>query len=279
MTGGGNDLFRGWSWLAALDERTCLDCLQLDGQQTTATAPLHEGCRCVRLPVLATWDGPGHILANLSPGSRASAIGPVPADGGLYKAYLLARASAIGEGLYDAELYNRLCSWIETKQAEEPSDGGTLASVWASVIALNPEVDQSLVERTLCALPWTGPFRHGLIDQCARHGSFQVVDDALKRMAAQVPEGVYAARHRAQIFRDAAKAVSESAIDKAIAYLERALELDPQSASVALTLGAMLRRIGSVERARSVIEHAITKNPEHKGLRSELGKAIKALGS
>ena len=87
------DLVRGLRWLATLDGRSCSFCGARDGlvyeldhhprghDLPWAGGPgaCHFGCRCVSLPVLATWRELGVDLDEMPPGQRASQDGPVPA--------------------------------------------------------------------------------------------------------------------------------------------------------------------------------------------------------
>jgi len=85
-------LVRGLRWLATLDGRACLFCAARDGQVYEldhrprghdlpwdgGPGACHFGCRCVSLPVLATWRELG-VDMDEAPGTRASQDGQVPA--------------------------------------------------------------------------------------------------------------------------------------------------------------------------------------------------------
>lgn len=85
-------LVRGLRWLATLDGRACLFCAARDGQVYEldhrprghdlpwdgGPGACHFGCRCVSLPVLASWRELGVDMDEV-PGTRASQDGQVPA--------------------------------------------------------------------------------------------------------------------------------------------------------------------------------------------------------
>lgn len=87
------DLVRGLRWLATLDGRSCIFCgardglvYELDHRPRGHALPwaggpgaCHFGCRCVSLPVLASWRELGADIDEMPPGQRASQDGPVPA--------------------------------------------------------------------------------------------------------------------------------------------------------------------------------------------------------
>lgn len=87
------DLVRGLRWLATLDGRTCGFCGARDGlvyemnhrprrhELPWGGGPgaCHFGCRCVSLPVLASWRELGVDIDEPPPGQRASQDGPVSA--------------------------------------------------------------------------------------------------------------------------------------------------------------------------------------------------------
>ena len=100
-----DDIIKGYRWIAAMDEGTCLECLLRDGKQAkTKTDKEHEGCRCVEVPVVATWKDLGiDDMPDDPPGSRASTIGYIPEDGGLYKIFLIELAKARGSSSFSRE--------------------------------------------------------------------------------------------------------------------------------------------------------------------------------
>jgi hypothetical protein len=102
------DLVKAVKWTATLDSRTSPMCRVRDGLQYTADAAhkpighhvpwlggpgrLHFNCRSVSVPVLKSWRELGIDADELSPGTRASMDGQVPAD--LTYPQWLARQSA-----------------------------------------------------------------------------------------------------------------------------------------------------------------------------------------
>lgn len=52
------EVLQGWTWVAALDDRTCIACVSMHGRQFPTTTPGPEGhvqCRCDRVPVTKSW--------------------------------------------------------------------------------------------------------------------------------------------------------------------------------------------------------------------------------
>jgi hypothetical protein len=53
-----SDVVRGWQWFAQLDDRTCIACIALHGENFPLDEPGpdgHQNCRCTRLDVLRPW--------------------------------------------------------------------------------------------------------------------------------------------------------------------------------------------------------------------------------
>lgn len=77
------NLIANEQWVATLDTRTCPTCGGLDGQKFELgkgpRAPIHIGCRCLRVPVTKSWRELGFDIDELPPGTRASMNGQVPA--------------------------------------------------------------------------------------------------------------------------------------------------------------------------------------------------------
>ena len=50
--------FKGYRWSSALDERSCLECLERDGSvfKPDAVPKKHRDCRCCLLPITPTWE-------------------------------------------------------------------------------------------------------------------------------------------------------------------------------------------------------------------------------
>jgi hypothetical protein len=93
----GSSLTSGWQWVAALDDRTCPACGELDGQTWayddaySPKQPLHSGCRCTVVPVInwAVVGLPSNAAELIVPSTRASMDGPVPQQ--TYAEWLQAR--------------------------------------------------------------------------------------------------------------------------------------------------------------------------------------------
>lgn len=89
------DLVKAVAWVATLDNRTTLECAERDGHLYDAEShdpldggppwlggpgALHFNCRSVDVPVLKSWRELGIDADDLSPSTRASMDGQVPAD-------------------------------------------------------------------------------------------------------------------------------------------------------------------------------------------------------
>ena len=117
--------------VSAMDENTCLDCLELDGtvyeSETIAPMPMHQDCRCVLVPYmkeLIELDKKAESMGiHIPPSTRASKIGPIPENGGVYKFYLLERAKAMRSGKDGKELNSflrgKLKNWKSEKRFQD----------------------------------------------------------------------------------------------------------------------------------------------------------------
>jgi hypothetical protein len=77
------DLLDGESWVSTLDLATCIQCGELDGEVfPVGEGPmpeLHPSCRCVRTPIVKSWEALGISgMEEIPPGTRASLDGQVP---------------------------------------------------------------------------------------------------------------------------------------------------------------------------------------------------------
>lgn len=78
------DLISGVQWHSTLDGRTCPVCGGLDGKvfplKSGPRPPEHHGCRCTTVPITKSWRELGLDIDDISPGTRASMDGQVPAS-------------------------------------------------------------------------------------------------------------------------------------------------------------------------------------------------------
>jgi len=81
------DVIKGVSYTATLDNRTCLRCARLDGKvyryvngvdHQGPILPRHPNCRCVYVPVIKSWKELGISADEFPPSTRASFNGQVP---------------------------------------------------------------------------------------------------------------------------------------------------------------------------------------------------------
>lgn len=79
-----DDVVKGVKWVSTLDSRTSNICKSLDGKvfpvDEGPRPPAHFNCRSTTTPVLKSWEELGIKARELSPTTRASMNGQVPAD-------------------------------------------------------------------------------------------------------------------------------------------------------------------------------------------------------
>lgn len=265
-----SDVIKGVELLCALDERTCLTCLELDRSQNPQELPIHEGCRCVTLPVTKTFKDLGIDFPELSEGTRASAIGPVTADGGLYKQYLIQRARLTAKNLTNEVLATELASWLESASKKE-SDNGVVASIQLAIFALSTPKSFDEVRPILTRVRWNATGEHDYVFKaCAEAGEYGALTELLGRMASEVPNGPYAGRHRGMLYKAAAEAVKPFSLSSSIEFLIRAVDHDPLNVAILVQLGSLQRKAGNSNQAHCTIEKALGVNPTHKGALREL---------
>ena len=96
------DVASQYTWLSALDERTCEVCAHLDGAKFDVASPdarwppAHVGCRCGAVPVV-DWSALG--FTPLPPGTRAAKFGPV-SDDTTYVKWLAQQSAAFQEEVH-----------------------------------------------------------------------------------------------------------------------------------------------------------------------------------
>lgn len=269
-----SDLVKGVEFFCALDEHTCLTCLELDGRQDPPTLPIHEGCRCVTVPILKTWGELGLNLPDVPDGTRSSAIGPVAKHGGLYKQHLIQRARGIAGGLQGAGLGNHLKAWLKNASGDG-SDLDVVASIQSAILAICSSETIEEVLSVLARVRWNAPDHRHLFAACAEAGAYSALTESLQRMAQDVPDGPYAGRHQGMLYRAAVEAVQPYSLERAVDYMFQATEHDPSNVAVLMQLAGLLRRIGKKDEARQVIEGALRLSPTHKGALRELERLNK----
>lgn len=75
------DVIKGIQWVATLDTRTCMECMNLDGRVYAVgeapAIPAHYSCRCTTVPVLRSWRELGIDAKEAPPSTRSSMNGQV----------------------------------------------------------------------------------------------------------------------------------------------------------------------------------------------------------
>ena len=263
-----SDVVKGVELHCVLDEGTCLTCLELDGTLNPPELPIHEDCRCVTLPVLKTFRDLGIDVPEFPEGTRASAIGPVARDGGLYKQYLIQRASLAAKNLPNAELATELTSWFQSIR-DRGSDDGVVASIQLAIFAISAPKSFDEWRPILAKVRWNAAGKN-LFLACAEAGEYSALTELLERMAHDVPDGPYSGRHQGMLYRSAAEAVKPFSLTRAIEFLTHAVEYDPRNVAIHVQLGSLQRRAGKSDQAHCTIEKALGVNPTHKGALREL---------
>jgi SPP1 gp7 family putative phage head morphogenesis protein len=107
------DLIKGVRWVATLDGKTSLICIDLDGKvfpmRSGPRPPAHPNCRSTTVPVLKSWKELGIDLKEAPEGTRASMDGQVPAKT-TYDNWLRGRSPAFQDdvlGKGRAELFRK----------------------------------------------------------------------------------------------------------------------------------------------------------------------------
>jgi tetratricopeptide (TPR) repeat protein len=267
-----DDLISGVRFVCVLDEHTCLTCLQLDGSETPPGLPIHEGCRCITVPIMKSWRQLGIDIDEL-PGTRSSDIGQIATDGGLYKAYLIERARVLNSGKqgkdFVAQMKARLPAMLQAHPGESQD---VVATVEAAILHEDPNATPDDAVRLLRKIRWNASNVKALLETCVQGGQHDEILSALARMVRQVPTGPYALRHKGMLYRTAAQVSKKYSLSAAIEYLQQAAKLDSENPAVFLELGKLLRRIDHVEEARASLERALQLNPTLKSAQTELDK-------
>jgi tetratricopeptide (TPR) repeat protein len=267
----GREFVKGIVLVCILDESTCLQCLELDSSRDPPPLPIHKGCRCELEPLFEIELGrPGGM-------HRASAIGGVPASGGIYKAYLIERARAVETGLEGESLANHLRNWLADIERHESADASIIAGVKSSILKFAPSVKAEEVQSILHNIEWRSPNLQMVFDHCVALGMLNSLDEGLQRMASQVINyGEYTGRHKGMLYRLAADAVKRTDLEKALLYMEQAAGFDPNNTAILVQLGSLYRRIGQIDRAIAILEQVVRMNPSHKGAAKELERLARS---
>lgn len=92
------DVIKGVQIMATLDNRTCIECMNWDGNvyavDSVPAVPAHYSCRCTTVPVLRSWRELGIDASEAPPGTRASMNGQV-ADTTTYPAWLKRQSAEV----------------------------------------------------------------------------------------------------------------------------------------------------------------------------------------
>lgn len=253
-----HDIIKEVRLLCALDERTCLKCLELDGTKNPPKLPIHKGCRCITIPITKTWKELG---AKYIPpkGSPFSDVGENRSNTAreIQKAYLIERARALENGLEGDVLANHLRTILPSLKSRYPEQKGMLAEIKAKVFAFKPNDDLEEIEDILKSLPWFSGAFGPLFKQCAELQAFNLIDKTLKVKSDKL----------CRVAGDSVKAVS---LEKAVEYYEQAQKIDKKNTAIMMELGKLYRRCKRFDEAKRMFKQVLKIKPDHKGAKREL---------
>lgn len=264
------DVISGYLFVATLDERTCLKCLKLDGQLTDKSPPLHEGCRCVRIPKTKSWAELGINIKEIELNTRASAIGPIA--GNAYREYLIERAENIKNGIKDEDLANILRYFANELEKKYPNDKDEIVKIKNAVFSVSPANDMlDKIEALLDQVNWPAdPW--DLIIKCADSERDDLIEKTLFRMAGQIPKGEYCKRHQEHLFRNAADAIKKNHPHLSIKYYAIATKQNPKNTAGMIALAKAYKRVKDEENAKLWFGKVLKVNPGHKSAKKEYDK-------
>lgn len=266
------NVLKGTQLVCALDEKTCLKCLILDGSEEPIKFPIHEGCRCVMVPITKSWKELGVDFEKGGEETRASAIGQVPADGGVFKAYLIERAKAIEKGIKGEVLNHYLSELLPTLKERYPTEEHEFAAIKATLLPLWKGNHLSDIESVLHNLEWTSDKFEPLFKRCAELDRFDLIDRTLKRVVKEVPGGPFGPRHMGMLYRMASNSVKKFSLDKAVEYHERAVRINNKNIAVMMELGKLYRRKNRFEDAKTMFGRVLAIKPNHRDAMREISK-------
>jgi len=222
-----SDLIKGYKWFCALDEETCLECLLKDGKFVKEnTPPFHDRCRCVVVPVLKTFKKLGFKINEFSGEMRASAIGRVPENGGLYKHYLIERAKTKKSGnVSDIKLIEIL----EDAFKKYPNEIETYRKLKNTLLlASNTELDRGTIVEMIKSVTWPSPELEELMFRAYDIGCENEVKTKLQEIEIFIKRisPTYADRHISQIYSSIAKMIKKKSLSGSLFYYKRAFELN-----------------------------------------------------
>lgn len=267
-----SDVIKGTRLVCALDEKTCLKCLEFDGSTNPPKLPIHDGCRCITEPVTKTFKELGLDIEEILEGPRSSAIGQVKSDGGIYKAYLIERAKALENGLDGEALAQYLNNILSNLTKRFPKESREFAAIKTALFAMQPHDDISKIEEILQIISWPSEEPGPLFKCCAKNNRFDIINDTLSRLTKQVPPGPYAPRHKGKLYRSTGDIVKKLSLEKAVKYYEQADAVDCQNTSIMMDLGKLYRRRKEVDKAKKMFHQVLQIKPSHKGAEKELSK-------
>lgn len=261
-----HDIIKGVRLSCALDEKTCLKCLELDGTVNPPKLPIHKGCRCITIPITKTWKELG---VKNAPYEEEDVD---PPGYKLQKEYLIERAKAIEKGLEGDALANHLKKFLPSLERRYPKEQQVLNDIKAKLFALQPVDDVGEIETILKGLSWHTEALTPLFKRCAELNRFDLIDNTIRDKIKIIPTGLFDRQAKYNLYRAAANSAKKHSLEKAIEYNEQAFKINDTITGVIVELGALYRRVGRTQDARMMLEKALKINPNHKGAKSQLEK-------
>lgn len=270
-----DDLIKGWKWVCTMDTSTCLTCLENDGKPAAEAAkPHHEGCRCALTPILRSLKEIGIEGDEIPPSTRASSLGQIRQDGGLYKEYLIQRAKAF------AVAQRTLEKWLHSR-TDTTAEKSVASAILADLVAAGLEPDPQSVAWALDN--WQGvslmPSGDALVQMAARHGLGGHLVANLQRLSQSIEEGPYANRHRRDLWLTSVDAIMDmGSMDSnlrqlALTMLHTCMQnrVDSDAATL-VKLAQRFKKLGEVAQAIELTEEAVAADPTSKSAAKELDK-------
>jgi len=258
--------------IAAIDDLSCITCLEEDGIPRKSTPKLphktQEGCvcRCVLITLLSQEENTND--------TRASSIGQIPIDGGVYKAYLLKKAQAKQKGMDGQELANYLKDLLPELESSYPEQQNSIYAIKASI--LYHQTDEPMLSEVIDILKskqWNLYNRKKLFEIAFSQEKEEVVNTFI--LCNKEKATAHGLRHGADLYRDAAEAIKKISISKAIGYYENALKIELDNTSIYMALGKLYRRGKKIDKAIKMFQKVLKIKNNHKGAETELKKCIK----
>ncbi|MFH0947129.1 MAG: hypothetical protein V2A76_18230 [Planctomycetota bacterium] len=270
-----HDVLKGYRLVAALDEESELRCLLDDGKMDPAVLRSHQECRCVKAPVAKSLKELGLVDHDYSPreiGARASAIGEVPRDGGLYKAFLIEQARVREAGGENEDHPSLLLAKLETLRTVFPDQEHLAARVRTQLLLRQQEPEVEAVEELVGSAQQLGSFVADLMRLCAKVERLDLVDAVVEAQLETHRRGNSLDQQAASVFDAAGRALSKSHAEASLRHFYQVVALAPEYTRCWMDIAKLNRRIGNLREARAAADKVLLIKPGHKGAQKEIDR-------